>query len=153
MGKTIRQWDEAANWSMPQCVACHRLTDPPGFAFGHFDAVGAFQDTEGGLPVDANGVMPAWNGVPAGADLSFAGAADLARQLAPLPVVRTCFAVKWLAFSTGKYAATSADSLTLSNPGPAADADYVVKRATIQGRLNLRGTIRAVTETHTFLDP
>ena len=34
-----------------------------------------------------------------------------------------------------------------------ADADYVVRRATIQGQLHLRGTIRAVTETHTFLDP
>jgi hypothetical protein len=34
-----------------------------------------------------------------------------------------------------------------------ADMDYMVKRATIAGRLHLRGTIRALTETHTFLDP
>jgi len=33
------------------------------------------------------------------------------------------------------------------------DAAYVVARATIQSGLNLRAVIRAVTETHTFLDP
>jgi Protein of unknown function (DUF1588)/Protein of unknown function (DUF1592) len=152
MGKTTRQWEEEANLSVATCAPCHGLIDPPGFAFGHFDAVGAFQETEGGLPVDTTGVLPAWKD-QADADLSFTGAPDLATQLAAQPAVSACFAAKWLAFSTGKYATVSADSVSVSDAGLTDDADYVVKRATIQGRLNLRGAIRAVTETHTFLDP
>jgi len=66
----------------------------------------------------------------------------LASRLAALPEVRTCFAAQWLTFATGKY--SPPDSYPLPYD--------VVKRATIQGRLNLRGTIRAVTETHAFLD-
>lgn len=91
---------------------------------------------------------------------SFDGAPSLASQLAALPEVRTCFAAQWLTFATGKYSPPDSypvpyDVGTAANGGHSlsADADYVVKRATIQGRLNLRGTIRAVTETHAFLDP
>jgi hypothetical protein len=72
-----------------------------------------------------------------------------------LPEVRSCFAAKWLLFATGQ--APEAYNTWLSSTGQGvtfqADMDYMVKRATIAGRLHLRGVIRALTETHTFLDP
>ena len=132
------------------CAACHNYTDPPGFAFGHFDAVGAFQLTEGGLAIDTTGQLTIPNGqVP----WPFTGAPDLARILADLPEVNNCFALKWLAFARGKD--SNADDVYASNVAAAfaSDVAYIVKRATIKGGLSLRGTIRAVTETHTFLDP
>jgi len=73
--------------------------------------------------------------------------------VADSPEVESCFAWKWLAFARGKTA--NADEMYASSDDDvtAADALYVVKRATVKGGLNLRATIRAVTETHTFLDP
>jgi hypothetical protein len=182
-GITIRQSVEAYG-SSPGCALCHQFLDPPGFAFGHFDAVGAYHDTEGGLPVDTTGVLTSvvgttgfsfdnstgtWSAAPptpgsggaAGAiSFSFDGPPSLASQLAALPEVKTCFADQWLTFAIGTYSAPDSytlpyDVMAAADGGHslAADADYVVQRATIQGRLNLRGTIRAVTETHAFLDP
>jgi len=145
-GLSIRQAVEQAE-GQPSCSACHGLIDPVGFAFGHFDAVGAFQLTEGGLPIDTTGQLKASGGQ------DFTGAPDLARILADLPAVRTCFALKWLAFV--RDTPTDADDVPVAADGTvaASDAAYVLKRATITGGLNLRATIRAVTETHTFLDP
>ncbi len=151
-GVTIRQAEEVAG-NQACASACHYSIDQLGFAFGHFDAVGAYQDTENGLAIDTTGVLRNFDG--SGPDAPFDGAADLASELATMPEVRACFASQWLAFATGMNSYFG----ELPVPAPdnygalAADADYVVKRATIQGRLNLRGTIRAVTETHAFLDP
>lgn len=148
---TIRQRLNA-HAASPSCAACHVLLDPPGFAFGHFDAVGAYHDTEGGLPVDTTGQLTRTSAPDA---LTFDGAPELARTLATLPEVRTCFAGQWLSFATGGEAAAF-NLWPGADPGTnplLPDATYVVKRATIQGRLNLRGVIRAVTETHAFLDP
>ena len=149
-GTSIRQAVEADTAPQP-CAACHLWIDGPGFAFGHFDAVGAYQDTDGGLPIDTTGVLAS----AGGAMTEFAGPRDLANLTAAAPEVAACFATKWLAFVAG----TPADPDEVPPPDDGSigilsgDAAYIVKRATIQGRLSLRGTIRAVTETHTFLDP
>jgi len=145
-GMTIREWASEATGSGP-CAACHSFIDPVGFAFGHFDAVGSFQLTEGGLSVDTTGELRAAGGQ------GFSGASDLARILADSPAVTTCFALKWLAFARGTP--TNADDVYLmaDDAATASEVDYVVKRATVKGGLNLRATIRAVTDTHSFLDP
>lgn len=41
----------------PGCASCHVRMDPIGLAFEHFDAIGAWRDTDDGLPVDATAVM------------------------------------------------------------------------------------------------
>jgi hypothetical protein len=43
----------AAHRASPQCASCHAQMDPIGFALEQFDAVGAWRDSEGGLPIDA----------------------------------------------------------------------------------------------------
>jgi hypothetical protein len=42
----------------PACASCHAKMDPIGFAFENFDAVGAFRQKDGNLPIDASGAMP-----------------------------------------------------------------------------------------------
>jgi hypothetical protein len=42
----------------PACAACHAKIDPLGFAFEHYDAVGAFRTHEGNKQVDASGKLP-----------------------------------------------------------------------------------------------
>jgi len=148
-GKTIRETVSQAV-ALPACSACHAYTDPVGFAFGHFDAVGAFQLTEAGLAIDTTGQVKIGS---IGAPVPLTDAPDLARILADAPDVSACFALKWLAFASGTVTDPDTVSLSGADASRANDATYVVKRATIKGGLSLRGTIRAVTETHTFLDP
>ena len=43
----------------PACASCHQVLDPLGFGMEHFDAVGAWRDTDGpNVPVDATGALP-----------------------------------------------------------------------------------------------
>jgi hypothetical protein len=42
----------------PVCSSCHAAMDPPGFALEHFDPLGRWRDTEGGLPVDSAAQLP-----------------------------------------------------------------------------------------------
>ena len=41
----------------PNCASCHAIMDPLGLAFEHFDAVGAWRDTERGEPIDPRGEL------------------------------------------------------------------------------------------------
>jgi hypothetical protein len=42
----------------PECAGCHAQMDPIGFAFEHFDAVGRWRETEGGLPIEDASLLP-----------------------------------------------------------------------------------------------
>ncbi len=41
----------------PSCSACHRVIDPPGMALEHFDAAGAWRETDNGVAIDASAVL------------------------------------------------------------------------------------------------
>lgn len=66
------------------CSTCHANTDPMGFAFEFFDAIGAYRTTElNGLPLSAQGEMPGfgeWN-----------DAQELAAIVAADPRTSQCF--------------------------------------------------------------
>ncbi len=54
---TLRQVLEQHR-SRPNCVFCHARLDPPGFALENYDAIGAWREKDGGLPIDASSEMP-----------------------------------------------------------------------------------------------
>ena len=57
-----------AHRANPVCASCHTRMDPIGFALEHFDAVGRWRDTEGGMPIDTSGTLPdgtVFSGLPA----------------------------------------------------------------------------------------
>lgn len=81
-----------------QCAVCHSMMDPVGFAFEHFDAVGAYRDQENQRPIDANGALTGGTD----ADGPFTGAAGLAHLLAASTDVRTCFAKQWTMYAMAK---------------------------------------------------
>jgi hypothetical protein len=84
--KTTRQRYEEQHMSAgTACVSCHKLFDPLGFGFEHYDEAGRYRDQDGGLPVDASGTLSA-----GGQALAFAGLDELATQLASLPDVGNC---------------------------------------------------------------
>src|SRR5262249_23133577 len=41
----------------PTCASCHSHTDPVGLGLEHFDAIGAYRDTDNGLAIDDSGKL------------------------------------------------------------------------------------------------
>ncbi len=95
-GATTRQ-RMLTHASDPGCASCHQLMDPLGFAFEHYDAVGAYRADEGGLVIDASGLLA----IGSDADGPFDGAQSLAQRLADSADVRSCFAKQWTTFAVG----------------------------------------------------
>jgi hypothetical protein len=75
------------------CATCHKLTDPIGFSFEHFDAIGAFRQTDQGKPVDATGSLEL-----DGRQLRFNDITELAPELARSAKVQACVARQWLRY-------------------------------------------------------
>jgi hypothetical protein len=57
----------------PACAVCHIQMDPIGFGLESYDAVGAWRDRDGDVPIDTSGVLPGGK--------SFRGAKDLKQIL------------------------------------------------------------------------
>jgi hypothetical protein len=75
----------------PACVTCHAKMDPIGFAFERFDAVGAWRDTENGLPLDT---VTDLDGTPV------ADAVEMGELVAALPAVGECIAQRFYQHAT-----------------------------------------------------
>ena len=91
----------------PACASCHRRINPPGFAFEHYDALGAWRAEDNGQPVDASGTLA----LPGGETLTFADGVDFARQLAASRRVRDCYALHWTRYALGDRLASSEPAL------------------------------------------
>jgi hypothetical protein len=40
------------------CASCHKIMDPLGLSFEHFDAIGRWREKDGDLSIDASGALP-----------------------------------------------------------------------------------------------
>jgi hypothetical protein len=90
-GLTTRE--RFAMHALNPCATCHQVTDPLGFAFESYDAVGAYRTTDQGKPVDASGSIRLASG-----ELKFKNAVELARGLAQAKEVQDCLATQWLRY-------------------------------------------------------
>ncbi len=79
----------------PSCSGCHVLSDYIGFGFGEYDAIGGYQTSEAGKPIDVSGTLSKLDGV----DRNFANTAELTSLLAESPEVQGCFVKQWLRFA------------------------------------------------------
>jgi hypothetical protein len=81
----------------PVCAACHKLIDPIGLAFEHYDAAGSWRDMEQGQPIDASGDLTA-------TDVSgaFVGVVEMTKRLAKSEIVSECFVRNWFRFTFGR---------------------------------------------------
>lgn len=91
---SLRQRFEAHR-AMPRCASCHALMDPLGFAFEHFDAVGAWRERDEGFAIDTTGTLP-------GTMTNFDGATDLATHLAQDPRFPRCVTRQWFTYALGR---------------------------------------------------
>lgn len=94
------QWRDrlAVHSKDPGCVVCHKLMDPIGLAFEHYDGIGRYRDRDLGRPLDTAGVL---TGAGAG-DLPFKNAVELAQILARSPETRACFVGRALRYAAGR---------------------------------------------------
>ncbi|WP_165073610.1 DUF1592 domain-containing protein [Paludisphaera rhizosphaerae] len=91
---TLRQRMEQHR-ANPSCASCHARLDPPGFGLENFDAVGAWRDKDGGLPIDASAKLPTGE--------SFRGPAELKSVLKSRKQEFTrCLAEKMLTYGLGR---------------------------------------------------
>ena len=81
------------------CNSCHRRINPAGFAFEHYDAMGAWRAEDNGQPVDASGSLR----LPGAEELVFTDGVDFAHQLAASNRVRDCYALHWTRYALGNH--------------------------------------------------
>lgn len=84
---TTRQRYEVTHAASPACNSCHKLWDPIGFGFEHYDEVGRYREQEAGLPIDPSGYVIDSKGQQS---ITFTDGRDLATQLASDPAVTDC---------------------------------------------------------------
>ena len=78
--------------SVEPCTSCHRLIDPIGFGFEHFDHLGRWRIEDAGQPIDASGSL---DGV------EFDGVQDLAIALMDDARFRACYVQTWRRWKGG----------------------------------------------------
>lgn len=97
---TLRQRLDAHRTS-PECAGCHGKMDPIGFAFEHYDAIGAYRDTdESNLPIDSVSDI---DGAAVG------DALDVGELVAALPEAGACIARRFYEHAGAHLAATGDD--------------------------------------------
>lgn len=109
--------------SNPECAGCHELIDGIGLGFEGYDAVGAYRESQNGLPVDQSG-----NVLGSDVDGEFDGAVELAAKLATSDDVRSCVARQWFRYAFGRIEDTGGDACSLEVLDAAfAQSDYDVR--------------------------
>jgi len=99
-GATARIRFAAHESAAKSCEGCHKLMDPIGLTFEHFDAIGQYRDLDNGQAIDVSGeVLGANDAKLSGA---FNGPAELAAKLASSEQVRACVATQWFRFASGR---------------------------------------------------
>jgi hypothetical protein len=105
---TLRQKLEQAHETRGAvCASCHALMDPVGFAFEHYDAVGAWREQDNGFAIDATGTLP-------DTDVAFDGAGALSAAIERDPRFLACVTRKLLTYATGR-AMTDADERAIDD--------------------------------------
>jgi len=97
----------AAATKPSECNSCHRRINPAGFAFEHYDAMGAWRAEDNGQPVDASGSLR----LPGAEELTFADGVEFAHELAASRRVRDCYALHWTRYALGSHLDRNAPGL------------------------------------------
>jgi Protein of unknown function (DUF1592)/Protein of unknown function (DUF1588)/Protein of unknown function (DUF1595)/Protein of unknown function (DUF1587)/Protein of unknown function (DUF1585) len=134
-GITTREhFAEHSNNAM--CASCHRLMDPIGFGFEHYDAFGRRREQDNGRPVDASGSV-----YSAAGDVPFDGLPGLTTYLSTeaSDTVNACLVRYWSYFAFGA-AGWSEDQCTY---------DSIIEQAKLDG-FALKTVAKAIVNTPRF---
>jgi len=124
-GATARLRFAAHESAGASCAGCHKLMDPIGLTFEHYDAIGQYREKDNGQALDVSGEILATS--DASLSGAFNGPAELAAKLASSQQVRACVATQWFRFASGRTeGGNDACSLaTLQQAFDAANGDII----------------------------
>ena len=83
--------------STEPCVSCHRLVDPIGFAYEHFDGIGRWRMDDMGHPIDTTGNIVGTTST----NTTFDGTVELSDVLSMSQDVDDCFTLQWFRYGYG----------------------------------------------------
>lgn len=126
--KTTRE-HFAAHTQNPVCATCHKMMDPIGFGFEHYDAFGRRREQENGQAIDASGSVV---GGPNG-DAPFDGLPGLNQYLTTqaADTVNACMVRYWSYFAFGS-AGWSEDQCTYDTINEQAKADDFALKSVVK---------------------
>jgi hypothetical protein len=87
--------------SDPACASCHKLIDPLGFGFERYDGVGAYRETEAGMPIDSSGEVLGMESLESTDSVRFDGPTALGALIAASPNAQACFARQLFRYARG----------------------------------------------------
>lgn len=126
----------------PTCRACHDRIDSFGFAFEHYDTIGAFRTEDNGLPVDASGYVAGIDN-----DGPYTGAIELQQRLMDSERVQRCVAEKWLVYAQGRAVepedACLLDGISSDLIASGGDLEDLIVRIVLRPEMRLRPTVAA----------
>lgn len=126
----------AAHANSP-CATCHKVFDPPGFAFENYDPIGGYQTMDKGQTVDASGEAL----TPGGAKISFKNAVELLKALSESEEVKWCVARQWFRYLLGR----------MDSGAEQGSMELAYKAATATPGYSIREMLVATTATKAFL--
>ncbi len=94
---TTRQLFEA-HTEDPACAGCHKLIDPLGLGFEHFNEVGQWREMQNGHPVDARGEVVGTTDING----PFYGVDELAHRMATSEQVHRCVTTQVFRYGAGR---------------------------------------------------
>jgi len=85
------------------CYTCHKIMDPIGVAFEHYDAFGRYRDDENGVAIDATGTIYAASAADGDVQIDGLSAekGGLQYYLANSAEVKTCLVRYWSYYAFG----------------------------------------------------
>ncbi len=115
--------------SRADCGGCHKVIDPGGLVFEHFDGMGHYRDQyDSGKAIDTTGTIVGIGDTT----VPFEGPVDLMNQLADLPVAEECFATQLFRYAAAERD-TSEDACSIQQISDAlTGSDGTLAKAIIQ---------------------
>ena len=108
------------------CIQCHQpLINPYGFPFEHYDAIGAWRDTDNGKPVNA-----ATAPYIGGQQVPVADATELMQAMADDAEAHRCYIKHWMEYAYGRPAG-DADTPSYNALGTASVEDDLAVEAVL----------------------
>jgi hypothetical protein len=83
------------------CSGCHQHIDPVGFGFERYDGVGAYRETEAGMPIDGSGEVLGLESLTSTDRKPFDGPVQLGALIADSPNAQACFARQLYRYARG----------------------------------------------------
>jgi hypothetical protein len=135
-GMTNRERVDAHTGAGTCGEGCHStIINPVGFAFEHFDAIGAWRELDNGLPIDATGTSVLDN-----QQKSYDGPVELGEVMAQSAQVHACYVGHLLAYAWSREADSSADFQLVA----------ALSERSVAGELSIRDLLLELVGSQTF---